>query len=143
MQPSELSTAVDATRRHDRLDEAVRARRAAQARRRPAAPEPEVTIRLARPADERALSRLAALDGAGGWNPGGDVLVAESGGEIFVARPLQGTPIADPFRATGELVALLDVRAGQLAGARRRHWRRRRAARVPRLAPVLRVGGAR
>jgi hypothetical protein len=93
-----------------------------------------LVIRLARPADARALDRLARLDSAPAaghriaaladapWE--GGVLVAEVDGAVQAARVLEdGTAIADPFRATAGLTALLALRAGQLsasAGPRRR-----------------------
>ncbi len=87
-----------------------------------------VTIRPARPSDAEALRRLAALDSA--RPPEGDVLVAEVGRELWAAVPLNGgSAIADPFRHSGVLVALLVTRAGQLrspAAARRSSPSRRR-----------------
>ena len=85
-----------------------------------------VTIRMATPADARALHRLAALDSAR-WD-GGDALVAEVGDEIWAAVSLAGGAImADPFRPSGELLALLVERARQLHAPVPRPRRRRRA----------------
>jgi hypothetical protein len=84
-----------------------------------------VSVRLARPEDRRALLRLAALDSAP--EPAGAWLVADVEGEAWAALPLSGGgAIADPFRHTADLVALLEVRAAQLqAGASSvRAWRR-------------------
>jgi hypothetical protein len=86
-----------------------------------------VTIRAAVPADEAALRRLAQLDSAA--PPQGPVVVAEVDGGLLAAISLaDGRTVADPFAPTAELVAMLQVRAAQLAapahGARR--WRRRR-----------------
>ena len=73
----------------------------------------EVKIRDAEPADGAALMRLAALDSAPA--PTGRVILAEVEEELRAALPLDGgPPIADPFRRTAELVALLELRAAQL-----------------------------
>jgi hypothetical protein len=70
-------------------------------------------VRLAEPADEPALRRLAALDSARA--PRGTVLVGELGGDIQAALPVNGgRPIANPFVRTAELVNLLELRAEQL-----------------------------
>jgi hypothetical protein len=72
------------------------------------------TIRFASPDDESGLRRLAALDS----QPilAGQMLVAEVDGELWAAVSLGGEPraIADPFRPTAELVALLRERAQRL-----------------------------
>jgi hypothetical protein len=91
-----------------------------------------VAIRVARPADARTLARLAALDdheaeagrlaqlAAAPWE--GSVLVAEAEGDIAAALVVEdGTVVADPFRLTDGLVALLRLRAAQLAGTPARH----------------------
>lgn len=90
-------------------------------------PAEALTIRMAASADAAALSRLAQLDSAPSLEPVA-VLVAEVGGELRAALPLDGgRAIADPFQRTAELVAMLDERARQLqAPAPRRaawHWR--------------------
>jgi hypothetical protein len=73
-------------------------------------------LRLATAYDEVALIRLAMLDSQ--YWEGGDALVAEVDGEIWAALPLDGRPaVADPFRKTADLVALLGVRRAQLAQA--------------------------
>jgi|SRR5947209_3172534 len=103
--------------------------RAARARRLRAAaeiPTEDVVIRLATSGD---LRRLAALDDAA--VPAGPTLVAEVGGAAAAALPLEGgRAIADPFRRTCELVALLELRATQLTrgGSRRFARLRRRSA---------------
>jgi hypothetical protein len=67
------------------------------------------------------------------------MLVAEVGGELRAALPLDGGPaIADPFRRTVELVAILTERARQIAPPSRRAARHRRLARAPRLASAAR-----
>src|SRR5690348_15522551 len=74
---------------------------------------PRVTMRLAEPADERALTRLAALDSR--RLPAGRLVVGEMGGAIQAAVPLAGgAAIANPFVPTAELVKLLELRAAQL-----------------------------
>lgn len=83
-----------------------------------------VTVRRSASADESALARLAALDSAS--PPRGPALIAETDSRMLAALPLGGgRPIADPFEPTAELVALLELRRGQIesadgAAARRR-----------------------
>ncbi len=75
---------------------------------------PQIVIRPARTDDGYALSRLAALDSSSA--PAGRVLVAEVDGELVAALPIDGgRTIADPFRSTAALVALLELRAEQIA----------------------------
>ena len=77
-----------------------------------------LTIRPADPTDLAGLNRLAALDSAS--PPTGEVLVAEVGGELWAAMSLDDRhAVADPFRPTGELVALLAERGRQLRRASR------------------------
>jgi hypothetical protein len=88
---------------------------------------PSLTLRLAVPADAEALDRLAQLDSRRA--PRGAVIVAEVGGELWAAISIDdGHAVADPFRPTGELVALLAERARQLSRAQR-------TADVPRVWP--------
>jgi hypothetical protein len=83
------------------------------------APAP-LTLRYAVPADTDELDRLAQLDSTRA--PRGAVLVAEVGGELWAAISLDDQQsVADPFRPTGELVALLVERARWLR--RSRHGR--------------------
>jgi hypothetical protein len=71
----------------------------------------EVTVREANGADTRALERLAQLDSS--TVPAAPVIVAVLGGEIRAAASMRdGTAIADPFRPTAGLVAMLRMRAG-------------------------------
>ena len=76
-------------------------------------PAETVTIRMAVPADATAISRLAQLDSA----PPPErvrMLVAEVGDELCAALPLDGgRAIANPFRRTAGLVAILAERARQ------------------------------
>ena len=69
-----------------------------------------VTIRPATATDDLAVRRLSALDSA--FPPTGDVLLAEVGDELWAALSLDtGHAVADPFRASGDLVELLRFRA--------------------------------
>ena len=73
----------------------------------------DFTLRLAVPADAEAVDRLAQLDSRRA--PRGTVLVAEVGGELWAAMSVDdGHAVADPFRPTGELVAMLLERSRQM-----------------------------
>jgi hypothetical protein len=82
----------------------------------------DITVRRAVPADRSELERLAALDSA--RPPTGPTLVAEVDSRMLAALPLgSGRPIADPFEPTAAVVALLELRAAQMAAApERRGW---------------------
>lgn len=85
-----------------------------------------LTLRLAGPQDGDALRRLAELDSSRA--PAGDVLVAEVGGELRAALSLADRhAVADPFRRTDQLLALLRERADR-APARRSRLRGLRIA---------------
>jgi hypothetical protein len=89
--------------------------------------DPTVVIRAARGSDGDALERLARLDSQ---RPlaAGDVLLAEQDGVLVAALAGQRV-IADPFRSTADVVALLQLHAGP-----RKHGRRRGVgARLPHL----------
>lgn len=74
---------------------------------------PPVTIRESRLDDRLALTRLAGRDSR--RLPHGRLLVGEAEGELIAAVPVAGgEAIADPFRPTASLVALLELRATQL-----------------------------
>jgi hypothetical protein len=76
-----------------------------------------VVIRRAVAADAPALERLAQLDSAPAALSA-PVLVAVADGELLAARSLaDGRAIADPFRPTAGLLALLETRAGLLLGS--------------------------
>jgi hypothetical protein len=75
-------------------------------------------MRLAASDDDAALEQLAELSGRvkapGPW------IVAVVDGQLCAALPLAGgEPLADPFRPTAELGALLSVRAKQLGSDER------------------------
>ena len=89
--------------------------------------DPTVVIRAARGSDGPALEDLARMDSQRPLH-GDDILLAEQDGKI-VAAITGARTIADPFRPTGELVALLQLHAGRATrvdGSRSR-------MRVPRL----------
>jgi hypothetical protein len=87
--------------------------------------DPTVVIRAARGSDGAVLENLARMDSQRPVS--GDVLVAEQDG-VIVAAVAGDRVIADPFRPTSELVALLRLRAGRTSpGASRSR------VRVPRL----------
>lgn len=75
-----------------------------------------VAVRIARPEDEAAIRRIASLDDKKA--PEGRRLVAEADHEIIAALSIGGgTAVADPFRWTSDVVALMEVRAEQIAAA--------------------------
>jgi hypothetical protein len=89
----------------------------------------QITIRPGDAGDQLALRRLAALDSAP--VPAQPLLVAELDGELSAALSLHdGTSIADPFRPTAQIVALLRAHAGAATQAPRT----RRRASQPRLS---------
>ena len=74
----------------------------------------DVTIRRARPADAKALIRLAILSDSRPIE--GEILVVEVAGELWAACSLDdGRVIDDPFRPTLGVRSLLDLRRGHLA----------------------------
>jgi hypothetical protein len=81
------------------------------------APDPlwaPVVVRLATQADQRSLDRLAQLDST--TRPAGDTVIGELQGRPVAAVSLNdGRAIADPFLPTAEIVALVRLRAEQLA----------------------------
>jgi hypothetical protein len=92
----------------------------------------DITVRLAASSDSGRLRTLAALDSA--RLPQGELVVAESGGQIVAALPLEGGPaIADPFHRTAALVQMLELRAKQLRPGKR-------PAPAPSLAERIRRG---
>jgi len=92
-------------------------------------PATDVTIRYAFPEDADAVATLAVVDSQA--TPEGELLVAEVGGELWAAVSLTtGQAIADPFRPTADVVALLQARARQLRAASEVGARRAPAARL-------------
>ena len=89
--------------------------------------DPTVVIRAARGSDGAALENLARMDSQRPLS-GDDILVAEQDGVIVAALAGERT-IADPFRPTADLLALLRVHAGRPATADGNRSR----VRVPRL----------
>ena len=80
-----------------------------------------ITIRSAHNSDEQTLARLARMDSARSLS--GDVLLAEVCGEAVAAIDLEtGRAVADPFRRTADVVALLKLRASGSEPALRRRW---------------------
>jgi hypothetical protein len=75
-----------------------------------------LTVRPLEQSDSDAIRVLAALDGR--HVPDGPALVAEVNDEVLAALPLGGGKVlADPFKPTAHLVAMLELRARQLRGA--------------------------
>ena len=65
-----------------------------------------LTLRVARPDDLPAVRRLAQLDSS--RPPSGPVLLAEVGSEPVAALSVaSGSVVADPFRRTADVVAML------------------------------------
>src|SRR4051812_16886138 len=75
---------------------------------------PSVLIRAARGSDGPALRRLAIIDSS--VVPAGELLVAEADGALIAARSLTtGEAIADPFRPSADVLALLALRAAMFS----------------------------
>lgn len=90
-----------------------------------------VELRFAGVEDGDAVTRLAALDERGELH--GRVLLALLDGDAVAALSLEdGRVVANPFVAAADAVAMLRLRADQLAGRprgqRRRRWVRLRLA---------------
>jgi hypothetical protein len=84
----------------------------------------ELKLREATADDAAALHRLARLDSRG-RPPAGALIVAEDRGELVAAMSVDdGDTIADPFRPTAAIVALLRLRAKPAARPRRLGLRR-------------------
>src|SRR3954449_11255168 len=82
-----------------------------------------VLMRRATAEDAARIRTLARLDDK--RLPAGPFLVAETGGEIVAARSLpSGAVVADPFRLTSDIVAMLRLRAAQVSELGERRSRR-------------------
>jgi hypothetical protein len=98
-------------------------------------PTQTIALRTSEPSDGPALNRLATLDSA--KTPAGQVLLAEVDGELRAAVSLEtGQAVADPFRPTADLVALLALAA---TATRRSGSRVRRRLARPARVPVVRL----
>jgi hypothetical protein len=91
-------------------------RRAFMRKQRPStSPRADVALllRLCTVHDDESLMRLAALEGRP--LPAGCFVIAEVGGKLVAAQPLDGgLPLADPFHPTAHLLPLLRLRARQI-----------------------------
>ena len=124
-----LDSFVAAAQTADRHAAARNARQVRTARKASVAGGLRLVLRRSSAEDEQALARLARLDSAP--RPRGDMLVAEVDDVIVAAVPLEGGPaIADPFRPTADVVAILQARAELLAGRTRAPRLRIRVPRV-------------
>jgi len=75
----------------------------------------ELTIRMLRGEEHGALERLAERDSAP--VPAGSVLGAFADGKLVAAAPIDGGGVvADPFRRTADVRALLSRRIAQVRG---------------------------
>src|SRR3954449_13229314 len=82
-----------------------------------------VLMRRATAEDAARIRALARLDDK--RLPAGPFLVAETGGEIVAARSLaSGGVVADPFRLTTDIVAMLRLRASPVSELDERRERR-------------------
>jgi hypothetical protein len=87
-------------------------------------------LRNAKFADAADLHRLARLDSHAAPPPGPLVVAVEDGAMIAAVAVESGEAIADPFRATAAVVALLRLRAAAMRTSmpRRRRFPRLRGA---------------
>jgi len=98
-----------------------------------------VTIRPSDEGDRHVLRRLAQLDST--QVPPAPLLVAEIEGQPVAAVSLAtGESFADPFSRTGEVRALLELRAAQLRRRDPERRRRPRARARPASPPALAAG---
>src|SRR5262245_55611244 len=91
-----------------------------------------LTIRHIAPEDVNALRTHSQLDSS--REPRAEILVADVGGELWAAISVDDRhTVADPFRPTAEIVALLKARARQL----RRAAKPERTPRFARFRPAV------
>jgi hypothetical protein len=82
-----------------------------------------LALRVADDDEADAVRRLAELDSAP--TPTGEILLAVVDGEPVAALSLSdGRVVADPFRRTADVVALLEIRAAQMLAAAARSTHR-------------------
>ena len=77
----------------------------------------DLQLRFAVPADAGALRDLSALDSSPRVPAGDVVLALVDGVPVAAVAVADGHTVADPFRPTADLVALLRVRAAQARAA--------------------------
>ena len=83
----------------------------------------ELKLRDATDADAASLLRLARLDSQA-RPPAGKTIVAQDRGEVVAAMSVDsGAVIADPFKATAPVVAMLRLRAEQMRASTPRSQR--------------------
>ena len=93
----------------------------------------QITLRLATPADERAVIRLAQRDS--GRPPSAPLLLGFEGDRLLAAISLaDGEVIADPFAPSASIVGILRSRAGQVDGKPSRRFLRHRRSPAARWA---------
>lgn len=114
MNATSLTHAIAAERIGEFARSAERARLARQARLQSRVPEPgDVVIRTARDSDAGDVARLAMLNSQG--VPDGQVLLASVHGAVRALIGPRGEILSDPFAPSADVVALLKMRARQLA----------------------------
>jgi hypothetical protein len=128
-----LNAAMASTLMDDRIRDAARQRQTRPLRRREDGEQYTcVTVRVATGRDHDAIKRLEDLEGR--RLPDEPALVAEVEGTILAARTLMTRiAVADPFRPTGQLAEMLDLRSVQL----RKNGHAVRSARARRFVRAL------
>ena len=109
-----------------------------------------ITLRTVKPADVLRVRAVAALDSS--REPGQDALLGEIDGEVVAVITMRdGVVVADPFRHTSDVVALLRERREQLvrsgvlqraSQSRRRMAFRRGASQASKGDPACGIAGA-
>ena len=89
-------------------------------------PHQPIAVRVLGEADGDALVNLSGRDSSSA--PSGEVLGAEIDGTLVAAVSLtNGASVSDPFRASGPVLELLELRAHQLGERTHRRLPRRRS----------------